>query len=390
MSQHPMPPPAPGTRRPLGRRQFLAGLGGVAGGIAVAGAWGATAAARPPWAPRFRPRAALAEDKGEVNIITWETYHDDEWLEAYREAVGVSVNATRAGSVDEMFAKVRSGGGFDLAYFDLGSVERYRDAGLLIAFDDSLVANQVNIADGLPWQDALTYDGELLGLPYCWGTLPLMWNADEFPTAPTSWSVLWDEAYKGRVTIPDDSYIGLPMIALAQGIADPYNLTDEDFDTVQQALSDLRPQLKTLTLGFDDAKNLYAAGEVVVGYCQNIAVPIGLNDDGLNFGFGYPEEGTPFWIDSSMLLEGGNRQEVYDFVDHTLSVPWQATFIETSGNAGVLSYEAASAELDAEVLARTEVQNQADPDFWDAMSPLAPPNDFDRRLQIWNEFKAGL
>ncbi|MFO1536998.1 MAG: PotD/PotF family extracellular solute-binding protein [Actinomycetota bacterium] len=361
---------------------------GIVAAALFAGLIGAMLVAGPAAVAQDTP--ALRPDKGTVTILTWEGYHDPALLEAYSAETGVQVSQITAGSVDEMFARALAAPGeIDLVYFDAGNVVRYRDAGLLTALDPAMVPNTANIAAGLPWEEALSLDGDIYGLPYNWGTQPLMWNIEAFPEAPTSWKVLWDPAYAGKVTIPDDSYIGIPMIALAQGIDDPYQLDDAGFATVREALSGLRPNLRTLTTGFNDAQNLYATGDVVVGYLQNVAVANALNADGVRFAYGYPEEGTPFWIDGSMMLTGGNRQEVYDFIDHTLDVPWQAAFIPATGNAGILDYATAAANVDADVLADTEVGNLSDPDFWAAMSPMVAPNRFDERIALWNEFKAG-
>lgn len=368
----------------LGRRGFLALLG--AGTLSACGLSSGDATSDVP-----QSAGALAPNKGRVSVLTFEGYTDPAWLAEYKSRTGVDVVVTTAGSVDEMFAKAKAAGsGLDLAQFDLGSIPRYVDAGLALPFDRSRVANVANISPGLPWEAGLTLKGQLWGLPYNWGTQPLMWNSEVLTTAPTSWKVLWDPAHKGKVTIPDDSYLGFPMVALASGIKDPYNLTDQDFETVRTALSSLRPQLKTLTTGFNDAVNLYGAGDCVVGYCQNVAVVNELVGKGKPFAYGYPAEGTPFWIDNSVLLRGGNRGEVYDFVNELMSTAWQGRFIGASGNAGIISYDAARGVVPADKLETTEVKNQADSTFWARMKPMTPPNRLDDRLRVWNEFKAGL
>ncbi len=332
----------------------------------------------------------LAPDKGSVTILTWEGYHDQAMLDAYAEQTGVKVTQITAGSVDEMFAKAQSSQGqIDLVYFDLGNVDRYYKAGMLQPLDPSQVPNVKNISPGLPWEPALTVDGQVYGLPYNWGTLPLCWSKEAFPTPPTSWKVLWDPANTGKVSIPDDSYLGIPMVALAQGINNPYDLDDAGFAEVKSGLEGLRPQVKTLTAGFNDQANMFASGDAVVGYCQNIAVVNELNAEGDKFAYGFPTEGTPFWVDSSMMMKGANRQEVYDFINYTLEVPWQTKFIEATGSAGIISYEEAAKTVPEDVLAKSEIVNLQDPNFWEAMKPMVAPNRMDERIALWNEFKAG-
>ena len=74
------------------RRQFIAIVGGM-GLVTITG---------------LRSLPARA-DTGKVTVLTWETYHDDDWAAAYTKKSGVQVNVVRAGSVDEMYAITRAG-----------------------------------------------------------------------------------------------------------------------------------------------------------------------------------------------------------------------------------------------------------------------------------------
>lgn len=325
-----------------------------------------------------------------INVLTWETYHPDELVKPYVSSSGLQVNVTEAGSVDEMYAKARSGGDWDVIVFDTGSIERYRDSDLIVSFDESAVANAKNITESIPWREGSTIDGELWGLPYNWGTQPLMYDADAITEEPTSWGALWDPQYEGKVVMFDDSYITIPMVALYIGAADPYNLTDEEFEEVGNALSELRPQVRTIAKGFDDAVTIYASGDGVIGYCQNVAVVAALNEQGRNFAYSFPEEKTPMWIDETIVTERGNRQEVYDFINENLSLPWQGDFINSSANNGIVTPEGArEAGVKPEVLETTNILTQAEPGFKEQMSVLQPPESVDRRLEVWNAFKAG-
>lgn len=329
---------------------------------------------------------------GEITIFTWETYHEDPWIAAYEAETGVKVNVIRTGSVDEMYAQTRSGAvEADILYFDTGSIPRYKDADLISVFDASKVPNAANITPTMGWKEKGTVDGELWGgLPYNWGTQPLMYNKDAVDSEPTSWAALWDTKYKGKVSMFDDAYITFPMIALYVGAADPFNLTDAEFEECAKALKALRPQVGTIARGFDDATQIYAAGDAVIGYCQNIAIVNDLNSLGRNFGYAFPTEGTPTWIDNAVITPKGNRQEVYDFINSNLTKQWQARFIAESANNGILTAEAAKeAGVPDEALVKTNVVDQATDGFWDKMVVFQPPEDIDRRLQIWNDFKAG-
>src|SRR5579863_7231766 len=80
-----------------------------------------------------------------------------------------------------------------------------------------------------------TINGVHYGVSLQWGPNVLMYNAKDFPTAPTSWSVLYDSAYKGKVTVPDnpiqiaDAALYLKTTKPSLGITDPYELTQPQF-----------------------------------------------------------------------------------------------------------------------------------------------------------------
>lgn len=358
----------------IDRRKFLALSGMTASAFAMG----------------YRPAAAQA-DKGEVTVVTWETYHEPDWVAEYTAQTGVKINVVRIGSVDEMYALARSGSvETDILVFDSGSIPRYIAAGLIAPTDASQLANLGNITPDLPWQEFNTLDTELWGVPYNWGTQPLIYNT-ELVEEPTSWAALWDQKWAGKVSLFDDAYITIPMVALYVGAADPYNLTEEEWGEVTEALRALRPQVRTIARGFDDAATIFGAGEAVIGYLQNVAVVTTLRSRGLPFAYTYPKEGTPTWIDNTVLTPAAQRPEVYAFIDYCLTIPWQSRMIMASLNNGVLSAEGArEGGVPEDVLVKTNILDQSTDGFWQKMSLLAPPEDIDRRVQLWNDFKAGV
>ncbi|WP_428032136.1 extracellular solute-binding protein [Ancylobacter sp.] len=333
-------------------------------------------------------RRAYAQDP--IVLLTWETYHDPAWCKEWSEANGVEVKPVVIGSVDELFSQPFSGAVQpDIMYIETGSLPRFKEAGLIVPFDTSKVPNIKNITPNLAWKKYTDVGGEVVGVPYNWGTQPLMYNADLIKS-PDSWAALWDEQYRGKVNIFDDCTIVFPMIALYAGAKDPFNLTDADFAKCEDALRALRPQIRTIARGFDDAVTIYAAGDAVIGYCQNIAVVTSLQDKGKNFAYSLPKEGTPTWIDCTGVSKKGNRDIVYKFINDNLSTKWQARFIESSTNNGVLDLsEAKAGGVTEKTLARTNIPDSQAGDFWDKLVILQKPEDFERRLQIWNDFKAG-
>src|SRR5207245_4998921 len=79
----------------------------------------------------------------------------------------------------------------------------------------------------------------------------LLYSTKKFPQAPTSWSVIYDPANKGLVTVPDnpiqiaDAALYLSETQPNLGIKDPYELTQKQFDVFVALLKQQRPLIKT-------------------------------------------------------------------------------------------------------------------------------------------------
>jgi spermidine/putrescine transport system substrate-binding protein len=334
-------------------------------------------------------RPAIADDT--ITLLTWETYHDDPWIEQWGKENNTKGQAVRIGSEDELFSQPFSGAiQPDVMYIETGSLPRFKDAGLIVDFDLSQLPNARNITPQLDWKKYTNVGGKVAAVPYNWGTQPLMYNADIVKQEPQSWAALWDPAYEGKVNMFDDCTITFPMIALYVGAKDPFNLTDDEFAKCEEALRALRKQVRVIARGFDDASTIYAAGDAVIGYCQNVAVVTSLQGKGKNFKYTLPKEGTPTWIDCAGVSKKGNRPIVYKFLNDNLSPEWQARFITSSTNNGVLNAETArKAGVTEEVMKVTNLLDAEDPAFWNKLVVFQKNEDLDRRIQIWNDFKAG-
>jgi spermidine/putrescine transport system substrate-binding protein len=338
----------------------------------------------------FRPSFAQAK---EVTIQTFETYHEDSWIKEFTDKTGTPVKVIRVGSVDEMFSLPSSGATRpDICYIDSGTLRRFVDADLLVPFDPSLVANSAHISPALDWKSFNSYKDQLWGVPYSWGTIPLMYDATAIPEKPTSWASLWDTKYAGNVSTFDDAYLNIPMVALKVGAKNPAKLSDEEFEMVRSALRELRAQIRVIAKGFDDMAGLFLNGDAKIAYCQNIAVVNKLQDAGRNVQLAYPDEGTLFWVDNALVTKfGGGRPEVYELINAGLDYAWQARFTDFSGNNLVVNPKEALAtgRLSDKGYKRSELPFMEDERFMSKMIINEVPESIDRRLQLWNDFLVG-
>src|SRR5713101_5372097 len=179
----------------------------------------------------------IGKVEGQLNLIAWEGYLDPKWVKPFQQQTGCQVNAKYAGSSDEMVALMKNGGG---CHYDMVSSSGDADLRILYAGD----AHPVNINLIPSWNDFFpafqspafnTINGVHYGVSLQWGPNVLMYNKKSFPTAPPSWSVIYNPKYKGQVTVPDnpiqiaDAALYLKTHQPALGITDPYELTQPQF-----------------------------------------------------------------------------------------------------------------------------------------------------------------
>src|ERR687890_87674 len=144
--------------------------------------------------PAIDRNPALAQSN-ELTMIVWEGYTSDSFTIPWEEANDVNVEATFAGTGDEMFAAMQGSGG---ATFDMVSAlsdlpQRLYDAGLLMEIDTSKLTNYPDLYEQFQRPPYITFDDKLYGVNFSWGPTIILYNPDEVTETPTSWNALLDE-----------------------------------------------------------------------------------------------------------------------------------------------------------------------------------------------------
>lgn len=315
---------------------------------------------------------AQAED-GVLRIFTFEGYTDDAWVEEFEAMTGAEVRVTYTGSVDEMFAKMKGseGADYDLVSLDTSGIPRYIEHGLLAPIDTSEIANMGNLLPAFQDVPEVQVDGDVYGVPIAWGSLGLIYDNEEFADdPPTSWSVMWDEAYDQRILVLDDANNNIVNTAIYLGYDNPYDLSDDEFAQVKQALIDQKVLVQTYYAGFDDGVEIWENSDAVLMFSMGEFQQVGMNERGLDVTYIIPEEGGVGWLDCWVMSKGVG--------DEDLALQWIDFFLEKRiGQAMSAAYGYGNTTSETEGL-----------DYAGKLNWLQPPEDFERRVGIWNEVKA--
>src|SRR4051812_39061103 len=136
----------------------------------------------------------IGPGEGQLNLIAWEGYTQPQWVKPFQQQTGCQVHAKYAGSSDEMVTLMRQGGGsqYDMVSASGDASLRLIRGGDVQPVNTDLVPDWKNFIPQLQSPSHNTVDGKHYGISLQWGPNTLLYDTKAFPTAPTSWSVIYD------------------------------------------------------------------------------------------------------------------------------------------------------------------------------------------------------
>ncbi len=263
----------------------------------------------PPLTANMKPQTSVAATgEGALNLVLWDGYADKSWADPFQQATGCKLNLHPAGSSDEMVSLMKDGGG---GQWDMVSASGDADLRLIYGGDvkpmnTDLIPDFKNFQAYFQAPPYNTISGVHYGISLQWGPNTLLYSTKKFPTAPTSWSVIYDKANQGLVTVPDnaiqiaDAALYLSKTKPSLGITDPYELTQSQFDATVALLKQQQPLIKHYWALATDEISLFQNGDVTVGAAWPYQT-IQLQQNGGPFADTIPQEGATGWADTWML-----------------------------------------------------------------------------------------
>ena len=259
-----------------------------------------------PVAPHY-PKT-IGKSEGQLNLVAWEGYAQPEWVKPFEKQTGCHVNAKYAGSSDEMVALMRQGGGsqYDLVSASGDASLRLIYGGIVQPVNVHLIPDYKHFLPELKSPPNNTVNGIHYGISYEWGPNVLLYNTKQVSPEPTSWSVIYSDQYKGRISVPDnpiqiaDAALYLMYHQPDLGIKDPYELTRKQLDAAVALLKKQRPLIKKYWALASDEIELFKNGDVVIGAAWPYQTNA-LKSAGAPVEDTIPEEGATGWSDTWML-----------------------------------------------------------------------------------------
>lgn len=252
----------------------------------------------------------------ELVVSNWDAYTPEGLIPSFEAATGATVTLTTHATNEEIVAKLlqSNGAGYDVAFVSAQFAQQLNEAGLLAEIDHDQIPNMQHLA---PEAFELESDpGLTFSVPYTWGTTGLCYRSDLLSEAPTSWIDLLapnDEAAGKTTMMRTDRWLLLPA---QKALGFSANTVDAD---ELAAVTDQLIETKATLLAYDDTTfySRLVTGEAVLveawdGWCN---YGIAENAD---IEFVVPEEGSDLFVDTMVILAGGDVEASSAFINHVL------------------------------------------------------------------------
>ena len=136
----------------------------------------------------------------------WQGYETPIKAGTFLKDNDIDFQPTFIASNEEIISKLQAGGvgKTDIITMYFGYLPLMADGGLLEPIDPAKIAQFGDLIPQFTGNDAIRKDGQLYGVPWNWGSLPLMYDPAAVPTAPESWMDLMKPEFTKKVAMVDD------------------------------------------------------------------------------------------------------------------------------------------------------------------------------------------
>ena len=244
--------------------------------------------------------------KQKVIVYNWGEYLDPEVITMFEEETGIDVIYEEFETNEIMYPKVQSGAiAYDVVCPSDYMIQKMLDNGLLAEINFDNVPNLKNI--GQRYMDkSREFDPEnKYSVPYCWGTVGILYNKTMVDEPIDSWSILWDDKYRDNILMQDSVRDAFGVTLKYLG----YSLNSTDLDELTEAMNLLIVQ-KPLVQAYviDQVRDKMIGNEAAIGVIYS-GEAIYTQNENPDLEYVIPKEGSNIWIDSWVIPKNAEHKE---------------------------------------------------------------------------------
>jgi spermidine/putrescine-binding protein len=259
--------------------------------------------------------SGCSKKEGEkVFVYNWGEYIDPEVIEMFEEETGIKVVYDEFEQNEEMFPKIQAGAvQYDVVCPSDYMIQKMIEEDLLVEIDFNNVPNIKNIAPAYI-ESSKNFDPEnKYSVPYCWGTLGILYNKTMIEEPIDSWSAIFDEKYSGDILMIDSvrDAFGIALAYLGYDI----NTTDNvQIDEAKNLLISQYPLVQAYVV--DQVRDKMIGGEAAIGVIYS-GEAIYTKRENPDLEYVVPKEGSNVWIDGWVIPKNcKNKKNAEAFINY--------------------------------------------------------------------------
>ncbi len=242
----------------------------------------------------------------QVIVYNWGEYLDPEVITLFEKETGINVVYEEFETNESMYPKVQSGAiAYDVVCPSDYMIQRMIENDLLAELNFDNIPNVKNIGQEY-FKQSRQFDSEnKYSVPYCWGTVGILYNKTMVDEPIDSWSVLWDEKYIDNILMQDSVRDAFAVALKYKG----HSLNSTDLDELEEAkelLIEQKPLVQAYVI--DQVRDKMIGNEAAIGVIYS-GEAIYTQLENPNLEYVIPKEGSNVWIDSWVIPKNAKHKE---------------------------------------------------------------------------------
>ena len=254
------------------------------------------------------------DTNGQVIVYNWGEYIDPDTIEMFEDETGIQVIYDEYETNEIMYPKVESGAAsYDVVCPSDYMISKMIAGDLLAEINFDNIPNAKANIDPQYFEQSKGFDPEnKYSVPYCWGTVGILYNKTMVDEPITSWAQLWDEKYADNILMQDSVRDAFMVAEKLNGFS-MNTLDPNELEIVKNSLIEQKPLVQAYVI--DQVRDKMIGGEAAMGVIYS-GEAIFTQRENPDLEYIIPDEGTNVWIDSWVILKDApNKENAEKFID---------------------------------------------------------------------------
>lgn len=246
--------------------------------------------------------------KYDLYVYNWGEYMDETVVKQFEDETGLKVSYDYFNTNEDMYPKIANGSAkYDVICPSDYMIQRLIDENLLAELEFDNIPNIKNIGERY-MESSKEFDPQnKYSVPYCWGTVGILYNRTMVKEPVDSWGILWDEKYKDNVlmqeSVRDAFGVTLKYLGYSLNTTSESELEEAKLKLIEQKQSGnvqayVIDQVRDKMIGNEAALGVIYSGEAIFTRRENSDLE-----------YVVPKEGSNLWIDSWVVPNNAEHKE---------------------------------------------------------------------------------